>query len=412
MSNKKSTKRALLTSALSLLMCFSMLVGSTYAWFTDSVAIRNNVITSGNLDVELEYLNADGDWKPVDDTTVLFNETALWEPGYTQAVALKVKNVGSLALKYALSTNIYLEQEGVNVYGNTFKLSDHLVLDAITMDGGAIGDALVSHYLSARDATGLYKNEFGTQIKNDNYVSDSVLTPGTYGYCVLRISMPTTVGNDANHNGTDVPQINFGIELVATQASVESDSFGTDYDEDATYEVLPAAKVETLDQDTAVATLGMGGATTTYNLNKAFRFATTQTKEQAQATEYRYWHADFVVSADKDVAANSMALLGYYEAYCDDYNDGNWVALVNDGTTIAAGDEIRLLELLLDGGSMNYEELCEYVPVFDCGVADLGDNTGTTITVELRLYEVENNAASTSAETGHYVTVGRYTHKF
>ena len=53
--NKKNTKRALLTSVLSLTLCGSMLVGTTFAWFTDSVSSTNNVITAGNLDVELYY---------------------------------------------------------------------------------------------------------------------------------------------------------------------------------------------------------------------------------------------------------------------------------------------------------------------------------------------------------------------
>ena len=57
MTNKKSTKRALLTSALSLLLCVSMLVGTTFAWFTDEVKSGTNIIAAGNLDVELTHTN-------------------------------------------------------------------------------------------------------------------------------------------------------------------------------------------------------------------------------------------------------------------------------------------------------------------------------------------------------------------
>ncbi|MBQ1965919.1 MAG: hypothetical protein II348_04510, partial [Clostridia bacterium] len=82
--NKKNTKRALLASALSLLLCVSMLVGTTYAWFTDSVTSANNVIQSGTLDVVLEYkTNWADDWAPVDGNTKIFKEGALYEPGYT-----------------------------------------------------------------------------------------------------------------------------------------------------------------------------------------------------------------------------------------------------------------------------------------------------------------------------------------
>ena len=119
MTNKRTTKRALLFSVLSMLLCVTMLMGTTYAWFTDSVSSTNNIIKSGNLDVELEYLK-DGKWVAVgEDTNVFSNQ--LWEPGHTEVVYLKVSNVGSLALKYNLGVNIAKEIEGTNVAGEAFK---------------------------------------------------------------------------------------------------------------------------------------------------------------------------------------------------------------------------------------------------------------------------------------------------
>ena len=55
MSSKKSTKRALLMSVISMLLCLAMLTGTTFAWFTDSVKSGMNKIVAGNLDVELQY---------------------------------------------------------------------------------------------------------------------------------------------------------------------------------------------------------------------------------------------------------------------------------------------------------------------------------------------------------------------
>lgn len=46
--NSKSTKRALLVSALSLVVCLAMLVGTTFAWFTDTATTGVNKIVSGN----------------------------------------------------------------------------------------------------------------------------------------------------------------------------------------------------------------------------------------------------------------------------------------------------------------------------------------------------------------------------
>lgn len=186
---------------------------------------------------------------------------------------------------------------------------------------------------------------------------------------------------------------------------------------------LPKAKVTTLGATTVGATAGIGGAASELNLDAAYQFEPTETYEQAQKSDYRYWHADFVVSADKDVAADSVALAGYYDAWCQ-YNNDNWVALT--GPEVAAGEEIRLV-YGMGGGSItvNYEELCNYGNDgigFRCGLADVGSeadgtaNTGTTITVELRLYETEEpseeNGNSHNVETGKYVVIGTYSHTF
>ena len=82
----KSTKHALLASVLSIVMCFAMLIGSTFAWFTDEVKSGMNKIVAGNLDVELEYSLDGTTWTAVNETTNMFKEDALWEPGYTEVV--------------------------------------------------------------------------------------------------------------------------------------------------------------------------------------------------------------------------------------------------------------------------------------------------------------------------------------
>ena len=83
MTKNRSTKRALLMSVLSLLLCVSMLIGTTFAWFTDSVTSGRNTIQSGNLDVVLEYWDGNS-YEEVTSTIKLFNDAALWEPGYTE----------------------------------------------------------------------------------------------------------------------------------------------------------------------------------------------------------------------------------------------------------------------------------------------------------------------------------------
>ena len=121
MTNTKSTKRALLASVMALLLCFTMLLGTTFAWFTDSVSNGVNKIQSGNLDVELYHMNFAeaanaSNWSvgfgiPKDetgekvgaDTELFLNEDGkpiLWEPGATCVESFRIKNEGTLALKY------------------------------------------------------------------------------------------------------------------------------------------------------------------------------------------------------------------------------------------------------------------------------------------------------------------------
>ena len=108
----KSTKRALVTSAMALFLCFTMLLGTTFAWFTDSVTSANNIIKSGNLDIELDYWNGT-EWKDVKGASDILTNT-LWEPGVTEIAYLRVANAGSLALKYQLGINIVSELGGIN----------------------------------------------------------------------------------------------------------------------------------------------------------------------------------------------------------------------------------------------------------------------------------------------------------
>ena len=137
MTNAKRTKKALWMSVLSLLLCFSMLLGTTYAWFTDSVTSANNVIQSGNLDVELEYWNGSA-WVDVAGKSDVLTNT-LWEPGTTEVAYLRVANAGSLALKYQLGVNIVSETVGKNVDGNDLKLSDYIEFGVVEGVNGETG---------------------------------------------------------------------------------------------------------------------------------------------------------------------------------------------------------------------------------------------------------------------------------
>ncbi|MBR2906794.1 MAG: SipW-dependent-type signal peptide-containing protein [Clostridia bacterium] len=240
MTNKKTTKRALLASVLALFLCFSMLLGTTFAWFTDSVTSANNIIKSGNLDIELEYWNGTA-WADVNGASdILTNE--LWEPGVTEVAYLRVANAGSLVLKYQLGINILNEIAGKNQAGETFKLSDYIqfgVVEGVNGQSGAYSKDDAGRAAAIAAVTDAKKISAG-------YTKSSTMNPDDELYLALVVYMPTTVDNVANHNGKDVPQIDLGINVLATQMTAESDSFGDQYDKDAWHPDFTVTSVEDL----------------------------------------------------------------------------------------------------------------------------------------------------------------------
>ena len=228
MTNAKSTKRALLTSVVSLILCFTMLLGTTFAWFTDSVTSANNVIQSGNLDIELDYWDGDS-WETIEGTNSLFTNN-LWEPGHTEVVYLKLSNLGSLALKYQLAISVLSETEGTNMAGDPFKLSDYIqmgVVEGVNGETNAYADreAAVD---AVKDASGIIGAGYAKQ--------GNMLEGDPKLYMAVVVYMPETVDNVANAmTGTDAPIINLGVKVLATQYTAEVDSFDDQYDVDSIF---------------------------------------------------------------------------------------------------------------------------------------------------------------------------------
>ena len=222
--SKNTTKRSLLASVFALVLCVAMLVGSTFAWFTDTVSTGVNKITSGKLDVKLSYLK-DGKWEEVKEDTKLFKDGALWEPGYTEVAYLKVENAGNLALKYQLSVNVANEVSGTNVNGESFKLSDYIKMGVV--EGQS--EAFTSRALARAAVTDA--GNIATYTKTGSIAANDTNAQ----YVALVVYMPETVGNEANYVDNNVPSIDLGVKLVATQYTEESDSFDKDYDAGAEY---------------------------------------------------------------------------------------------------------------------------------------------------------------------------------
>ena len=219
MNNKRATKRALLTSVTALVMCVVMLVGTTFAWFTDTASTGVNKIQAGNLDVDI--IGEDG--KSLDGKTLSFKNVndktdILWEPGatfFTQG--FQIVNKGNLALKYK-----------VVVSGTT---GDAKLLEAI--DFAVVTDN------TKKDAEAVPFAEEGKLLNKGDTAPESAATDtGAKAYYYLRGHMKEEAGNEYKNLTMD----GISITVYATQYTHENDSFGPDYDANATYyPVLDAA---------------------------------------------------------------------------------------------------------------------------------------------------------------------------
>ena len=218
MTKKYSTKKALVASLLSLVLCFSMLIGTTFAWFTDSVTSANNIIKSGNLDIEMYWAEGTEDpdnvsWTDA-STGAIFNYDN-WEPGYVEVRHIKIANEGTLALKYKVQ---------IVANGEVSDLADvidvYYVDPAIQVaDRAALANAPKLGTLTEVLA-GLGESGNGT------------LEADTADTITIALKMQESAGNEYQNKSIGT---SFSIQLLATQLTSESDSFDNQYDADAKY---------------------------------------------------------------------------------------------------------------------------------------------------------------------------------
>ena len=204
---KSTTKISLVASIAALVLCCAMLIGTTFAWFTDTASTAVNSIQAGTLDIALEmkvndkWVNAEGETLSWVKAAGGENEDVLWEPGCTYRLPeLRIVNKGSLALKYKIRIS------------------------------GIVGDAELLEVISFT---------YGNGIDIDAEVP---LAPqqATEGF-IIEGHMSESAGNE--YQGLSIEGI--AITVVATQDTVEHDSNGNQYDAGAEY-AIPVATADEL----------------------------------------------------------------------------------------------------------------------------------------------------------------------
>ena len=251
-NNQKATKRALLTSVMALVMCVVMLVGTTFAWFTDTASTGVNKIQAGNLDVQLLMRDADGAYVNIGDSQqVIFgganslvaqnnNQDTLWEPGKTQVAYLAVRNAGNLALKYNILLNV--RDEGL------IGALDYAIVPQSKLSGEnqTCTDTIAS-WVDAKGRTGAESGKLtaGTFTAAPNGCLDEIAHDKTNTneteYFALVVHMDENAGNAYMNKSVSID-----MKVVATQAAAENDSFDNQYDKDAPLDFEPVATADEL----------------------------------------------------------------------------------------------------------------------------------------------------------------------
>ena len=223
----KSKKSALLMSFTSLLLCFAMLVGSTFAWFTDTATTGVNQIVAGNLKVDIIGANSEDHVETLNFTkaTGAEGEQLLWEPGCRYLTeGFRIANKGNLALKWKAQVNKDNITNG-KVEGST-----------IAKDGKSLLD-VIDFYVVTKVANGTE-----TEVAIEDFVGN-LTKDAKSGVYYIKGVMQTTAGNDYQ----DLTLDGISITVYATQDTVEYDSFNNQYDKDAQY---PDVDVVTVTPDT------------------------------------------------------------------------------------------------------------------------------------------------------------------
>ena len=326
MTNRKSTKRALLGSVMAMVLCLAMLVGATFAWFTDTASTGVNKIQAGNLDVQL----VDENGNSLEGKTLEFKKAAnaaegeavLWEPGCTYELpAVYVKNNGNLALKYKVAIT------GINGSAKLNEAIEWTINDA---------DLSADHSLSA------------------GATSEALTIKG---------HMKESAGNEYMNESID----GIAITVYATQVASEYDSFNNTYDENATYPVVNVTELKealtnggvvavTKDihtnniEDTAAARMVISQPTT-LNLEKKIITPDDMGNNDNNFVAL-YVNADTTINAGKDGGIDT----GVNGGYGINVKDGATLT-INGGYYYGGGTAVQVQEgtLIINGGTFACE---------------------------------------------------------
>ena len=395
MNNKRATKRALLTSVMALVMCVVMLVGTTFAWFTDTASTGVNKIVSGNLKVDIIGADNEDHVEKLNFTkagTEVGTDAAaaiLWEPGCRYVTeGFRIANKGNLALKWKaqVNTGTTAANEG------NFDLLD--VIDFYLVKG------------TGESQTETPLNEFTGNLKKTE-TSDVYYIKGV---------MQTTAGNDYQ----DLTLDGIGITVYATQDTVENDSFDSQYDKDAEIVAVTPDSVATVDftKSNAVYHFAAGsysGTTLTVkdNTNTVFEAAEGATFDNV-TIKYAATRYGVTDKSDSSMTIKGFNVTGVLDVNCA---DGKLIVENNTAKTIKVtmnrqdgkeNADIQIANNKLNGGKYGIE----LVPNHSGYTLTISGNEFTNITshaISVMGYQSDLSATDETRTAAASITVSSNT---
>lgn len=211
-SKTQSLKIALAVSLILIILWALLGAGTSLAWFSDESEDIKNVFHTAEFELEVSYLNENGKYVTLEGSTDLFDENALYEPGYVKTVFFKIENKGNVPLNFKTAVTVTDYTLGTNLFGNTFALSDKLVFGiSFSEDEDRLRDSLSNRDTASATAT----------MPLGNYSTNKArLEKESTLYMAITVAMPKEVANDANYKGKDMPTVHLGITVDASQTDM------------------------------------------------------------------------------------------------------------------------------------------------------------------------------------------------
>lgn len=225
MKKRKFTKVAFALSVCLLVLWSILGTGTSIAWFIDDTPELVNTFEFADFDLEVYYKVTDAqgveEWVLVDEKTKVFDEEALYEPGYTQVVYLKVVNKGDVEFDYKLSVDMTDFVPGVNEAGQLIYLPNYLKFGALIEKDEQLLTREVARTTATQDLDSravaskemLPLNTYSSSIGQ----LEAEAGEDSVDYAALILYMPEVVSNEANYRGNDIPRVDLGITVLASQ---------------------------------------------------------------------------------------------------------------------------------------------------------------------------------------------------